>query len=62
MQLLVLELVHQRRLANTSLNNQNNRDRPGHPHHQQREGRHRVSLRQTLTAQDQRRWGRAGPQ
>eukprot|EP00965_Chrysotila_dentata_P047641 1579867-Pleurochrysis_carterae.AAC.1 len=32
MQLLVLELVHQRRLANTSLNNQNHRDRQGHPH------------------------------
>eukprot|EP00965_Chrysotila_dentata_P162567 5367903-Pleurochrysis_carterae.AAC.1 len=37
------------------------RDRQGHPHHQQLEGHHRVCLRLTLTAQPQRRWGRAGP-
>eukprot|EP00965_Chrysotila_dentata_P148167 4891186-Pleurochrysis_carterae.AAC.2 len=59
--LVILELVHQRKLANTR-KNQNNRDRQGHPHHQQQlEGHHRVCLRQPSTAQPQCRWGRAGP-
>eukprot|EP00965_Chrysotila_dentata_P168744 5572952-Pleurochrysis_carterae.AAC.1 len=62
MQLLMLGLVHQRKLADTSLKSEKNRNREGHLYHQQLEGHHRVSLRQTVTAKAKHRWGRAGPQ